>query len=101
MLLVRVVTSKNARANLPSNALYNNRFPSIENLKNMNISRYVLIAITLIVFPACEQSSPNQTNGVKDAIDSRPNEKLRDAAEDAGDAVKKTGHDIKDAVKGS
>ena len=67
----------------------------------MSISRCVLIAITLLVFPACEQSSPNQTNGVKDAIDSRPNEKLHDAAEDAGDAVKKTGHDIKDAVKGS
>ncbi len=67
----------------------------------MNISRFILIAIALVVFPACEQTGPNQTNGVRDAIDSRPNEKLRDAAEDAGDTVKKTGHDIKDAVKGN
>lgn len=43
----------------------------------------------------------NQPNGVKDALDTRPNEEFRDAAEDAGDAVKEAGHDLKDAVNGS
>lgn len=66
----------------------------------MNIYRHLLIAITLLILPACgQQSNVNQENGIKDAMDARPNEKLRDAAEDAGDAIKQAGHDIKDAVK--
>lgn len=65
------------------------------------LSRYLLIAITLVVLPACEQqSNVNRQNGVKDAIGARPYEELRDAAEDAGDAVKQTGRDFKDAVNG-
>jgi len=36
---------------------------------------------------------------VKDATDSRPGEKVRDAAEDTKDAVKDAGRDVKDAVK--
>lgn len=65
------------------------------------LSRYLLIAITLVVLPACEQqSNPNRQNGVKDAIGARPYEEFRDAAEDAGDAVKQTGRDLKDAVDG-
>ena len=64
--------------------------------------RYLLIANTLLVLPACEQkSNVNQQNGVRDAIGARPYEELRDAAEDAGDAVKEAGRDIKEAVKGS
>ncbi len=62
----------------------------------------LLIAITLLFLPACEQqSNVNHENGIKDALDARPNEKLRDAAEDAGDAAKKVGKDIKDAVNGN
>ncbi len=65
------------------------------------LSRLLLIAITLVVLPACEQkSNVNQQNGVRDAIGARPYEEVRDAAEDAGDAVKKAGRDIKDAVNG-
>jgi hypothetical protein len=36
---------------------------------------------------------------VKDATDSRPNEKVKDAAEDVRDGVKDAARDVKDAVK--
>jgi len=38
---------------------------------------------------------------VNDAIGARPYENIRDAAEDAGDAVKKAGKEVKDAVGGT
>ena len=69
---------------------------------NMKLYHHLLIAITLLILPACEQNSDvNQADGVKDAIGARPYEDIRDAAEDAGDAVKEAGRDIKDAVNGS
>lgn len=68
----------------------------------MKLYRHLLIAITLLILPACEQqSNVNPANGVRDAIGARPYEGIRDAAEDAGDAVKEAGRDIKDAVNGS
>ncbi len=57
----------------------------------------------LAAFTACERKP--QTLGekiedkVKDATDSRPGEKVRDAAEDTKDAVKDAASDIKGAVK--
>lgn len=67
----------------------------------MNWNLRLLIAIMLLALPACGQSpNANKQNGVKDAIGARPYEKARDAAEDAGDAVKEVGRDIKDAVNG-
>ncbi|MEO8497198.1 MAG: hypothetical protein ABI614_19165 [Planctomycetota bacterium] len=69
---------------------------------NMKVCRHLLIAITLLSLPACEQkSNANRQNGVKDAIGARPYEDIRDAAEDAGDAVEEAGRDMKDAVNGS
>ncbi len=68
----------------------------------MKLYRLPLVAITLVVLPACEQkSNVNQQNGVRDAIGARPYEEVRDAAEDAGEAVKQADRDIKDAVNGS
>ena len=68
----------------------------------MKLYRHFLIAFTLLILPACEQKSNfNKQNGVKDAIGARPYENIRDAAEDAGDAVKEAGRDIKNAVNGS
>jgi hypothetical protein len=65
----------------------------------MKSPRYLLFAVALVVLPACEQkSNVNQTDGVKDALDVRSNEGIRDAGEDIGDAVKDAGKDIKDAV---
>ncbi len=69
---------------------------------NMKLYRHLLIASTLLILPACEQkSNVNRPNGVRDAIGARPYEEIRDAAEDAGDAVNEAGRDIKDAVNGS
>ena len=68
---------------------------------NMKLHRFLLVAITLLVLPACEQqSNVNQKNGVKDALGARPYEEVRDTAEDAGDAVKEAGQNVKDAVNG-
>ena len=67
----------------------------------MKSYRYLLIAITLLILPACGQNSNvDRSDGVKDAIGARPYEDIRDTAEDAGDTVKEAGQDIKDAVNG-
>ena len=67
----------------------------------MRFYRHLLIALTLLILPACEQKSDvNRSDGVKDAIGARPYENIRDTAEEAGDAVKEAGRDIKDAVNG-
>ena len=68
---------------------------------NMNYYRCLLIATTLLVLPACEDSSnSNRKDGVKDAIGARPYEDLRDNAEDAGDAVNEAGRDLRDSIDG-
>jgi hypothetical protein len=64
----------------------------------MKFYRYILVA-ALLTFSACEPSSnSNRTDGLKDALDARPNEQLRDAGEDVSEAVKDVGRDVKDAV---
>lgn len=63
---------------------------------------YITLATTVLALTACE---PKQTtsekvkDNVNDALDRRPGEKVRDAAEDTKDAVKDAGKDIKGAVK--
>lgn len=67
----------------------------------MKLNLHLFIALTLLILPACEENSNgNHSNGVKDAIGARPYENIRDSAEEAGDAVKDAGRDIKDAVNG-
>jgi hypothetical protein len=57
--------------------------------------KILLIFIPLVILTACEKkTAPERAvdkieNKVKDATDSRPGEKIRDAVEDAQDAVKK------------
>ena len=66
----------------------------------MKLNAYVLIAIALLSVPGCEQKpNLNRSNGIKDALDARPNEGIRDAAEDIGHAVKDAGRDVKSAIK--
>jgi hypothetical protein len=57
----------------------------------------LLAAALLVTISACD-SNGNQRDGVKDAFDSRPNEGLRDAGENLGEAVEDAGRGIKDAV---
>lgn len=56
----------------------------------------------VLALGACDKApspSSNAQNSLNDALDRRPNEKLRDAAEDTSDAVKRAAGDVKDAVK--
>ncbi len=61
----------------------------------------------LVAVPGCgEKPNANHADGIKDALDARPNEGLRDAGEyigdavkDAGRGIKKTGENLKDAVQ--
>lgn len=63
----------------------------------------ILSAVLLLTFTACEKKP--QTLGEKienktnDALDRRPGEKVRDAAEDVKAEAKEAKEDIKDAVK--
>ena len=65
---------------------------------NFNPLCPLVIAAALLIVPACGQTNSNQADGINDAFDNRPNEGLRDAGEDIGDAVKDAGRDIKDAA---
>ncbi len=64
-------------------------------------------AALLVAIPGCgEKPNANQTDGVKDALDARPNEGIRDAGEhmgaavkDAAEGIKHTGEKLKDAVE--
>jgi hypothetical protein len=65
---------------------------------------HLLIAVTtmLLALSACEQkktATEEIKNKVDDAFDRRPNEKIRDAAEDARDSAKGVGKDLKEAAK--
>lgn len=60
-----------------------------------------LLAAAVFALSACERTSNfNQADGIKDAVDARPHEAARDAAEDVGDAVLDAGQAAKDAVTG-
>jgi hypothetical protein len=54
-----------------------------------------IFCLSLLLLPSCEKKTPVEKtvdkveNKVKDATDSRPGEPIRDAAEDARDAIKK------------
>ena len=66
----------------------------------MKRHRYLLFTAALLTLQACDKpSNNNQTDGIKDALDARPNEEIRDVGEDVGAAVKDAGGEIKDTVK--
>ena len=55
--------------------------------------------LSCIVFTSCEQRPKTLGEKIDDALDARPNEKLKDAGEDAADAAKDAAEGVKDAVK--
>lgn len=71
----------------------------------MKKTRTLLLAFPLLfALAACDKPSQptlgsDNKDSLNDALDRRPHEKTRDAAEDIGDATKRAGGDIKDAVK--
>mgnify|MGYP003417013499 FL=1 len=64
---------------------------------------YLLLMMSVfLMLSACDQTrSPAEKviDNTNDALDRRPNEKMRDAAEDASDGVKGAGKNIKEAIK--
>lgn len=71
-----------------------------EPVRNMKPYSIIPLAIVLAL-AGCEQKTTGEKvkDKVDDALDRRPGEKARDAAEDLKDAAKDAGRDIKDAAK--
>lgn len=69
---------------------------------NKNIATLLLIAALGSTTVACKKEEPTAveklSENVKDGLDMRDNEKLKDAGENAADAVKDAGEAAKDAV---
>ncbi len=66
---------------------------------NLSTSVAVLaLAATSCLFSACEKN-PKPVEKVKDGLNIRENEEIKDAAEEVGKAVEKAGEDIKKAIK--
>lgn len=68
----------------------------------MKLYHLLMVAVAIIALPACEQkkTTPEKIQDkVDDALDRRPGEKVKDAAEDIKDSVKDASEDIKDSVK--
>jgi len=58
------------------------------------------LSLSLLTLSACEQPpNSNKKDGIKDALDTRPNEELRDLGEDVEKSTKDLGRDIKNSVK--
>ncbi|MCW1925657.1 hypothetical protein OKA05_24070 [Luteolibacter arcticus] len=61
---------------------------------------YLIAAASLACFSACEKKeTPEVKEKIDDALDRRPNEGIKDAAEDVKDAAKDAGGEVKDAAK--
>jgi hypothetical protein len=61
---------------------------------------YLIAAASLATFSACEKKETSEVKEkVDDALDRRPNEGIKDAAEDIKDDAKDLGNDVKDAAK--
>ena len=62
-----------------------------------------LIALVLLTAGCAEEKKnpvERAVDSTKDALDVRPNEKLKDAGENVKDAVENAGEGVKDAVNG-
>jgi hypothetical protein len=61
--------------------------------------KLLILSLGFVALPACDQfPNANKKDGIKDALDTRPNEKLRDMGEDMERATKDVGRDLKNAV---
>ena len=68
----------------------------------MNKFSLSLLITVFIGLTACSQNQKATEKIIEktgDALDRRPNEKMRDAAEDASDGVNDAGRNIKEAIK--
>ncbi len=67
----------------------------------MKIHHVLMIAASVFALAACEKQTVGEkvTDKVGDALDTRPHEKLKDAGEDIKDAAKDAGQAIKNETK--
>lgn len=68
----------------------------------MKLHHALICAVLTLGLVACEKKPETVLekleDQVKDGLDARPNEKLKDATEDAADAIKEAGEAVKEAV---
>lgn len=71
----------------------------IKSLKqNLSIAAaFLALAGTSCLFNACEKNS-SPVEEIKDGLDMRENEEAKDGAEEVGEAIEKTGENIKEAI---
>ncbi|MFO1313061.1 MAG: hypothetical protein U1F41_13455 [Burkholderiales bacterium] len=70
----------------------------------MKSKQLLLVLPLFVLLAACDQkqgTSAAVKDKVNDALDRRPNEKLRDAAEDLRDGVKEAAKDLQAPSKGA
>lgn len=74
---------------------------TFERESKMKIHHLMMIAASVFALAACEKQTAGEkvTDKVGDALDSRPHEKAKDAAEDVRDAAKDAGQAIKNETK--
>ncbi|MDE2598147.1 MAG: hypothetical protein KGL40_00840 [Rhodocyclaceae bacterium] len=71
----------------------------MKKMRTLLLACPLLFALAACDKPAQPTLGSDNKDSLNDALDRRPHEKVRDAAEDIGDAGKRAGGDIKDAVK--
>lgn len=71
------------------------------NLKSALLIATIIFGtgMSCIVFTGCEEKPKSIGERIEDGLDTRPNEKLKDAGEDIKDGVKDAADEVKDAVK--
>jgi hypothetical protein len=71
------------------------------NLKSTLLIASITFGIGLgcTTFTGCERKPDTVGERVDDALDARPNEKLKDAGEDLKDGIEDAADEVKDAVK--
>ena len=67
-------------------------------MKTTSIATLV-VALIGITFTSCERKPESVGEKVKDGLDMRPNEKLKDAGEDVKDAAGDAADAVKDGVR--
>lgn len=72
---------------------------SIVKLRLCLICALLTTATSVVVLTGCKEKPRTIGERVDDALNTRPNEKLRDAAENVGDAAKDAGSSVKEAAR--
>src|SRR5688572_776548 len=98
--MASLVHSKMASPKTRDNPAMNTSQTSLSLKSALLIATVVLgTGMSAILFTNCERKPDTIGEKIKDGLDVRPNEKIKDAGEDVKDAVDDAKDEIKDAVK--